>query len=66
MHGYISYINLFFPAEFLGLPYSPPYLGSKNSVPVTGLNYASGACGILPKTGRQIVSFLSLVKIADY
>ncbi|XP_044506789.1 GDSL esterase/lipase 7-like [Mangifera indica] len=54
-----------FIAEFLGLPYSPPYLGSKNSVPVTGLNYASGACGILPKTGRQIGKCLNLGEQID-
>ncbi|KAJ8775331.1 hypothetical protein K2173_020335 [Erythroxylum novogranatense] len=36
-------------AEYTGLPYPPPYLSIKESTPVTGLNYASGSCGILPK-----------------
>ncbi|XP_031282242.1 GDSL esterase/lipase 7-like [Pistacia vera] len=49
-----------FVAEFLGLPYSPPCLSVNNSVPLTGLNYASGGCGILPETGRQLGKCLSL------
>ncbi|XP_019426726.1 PREDICTED: GDSL esterase/lipase 7-like isoform X2 [Lupinus angustifolius] len=40
-----------FIAEYLGLPYSPPYLSSKGPSSLTGLNYASGSCGILPDTG---------------
>ncbi|KAH9739740.1 GDSL esterase/lipase 7 [Citrus sinensis] len=41
-----------FIAEFLGLPYSPPFLSYKRDLlPLTGLNYASGSCGILPETG---------------
>lgn len=53
-----SYYYFDFSAEFLRLPYSPPYLSLKNfksSIPVTGLNYASGGCGILPETGRPYV-----------
>ncbi|KAH7554475.1 hypothetical protein JRO89_XS12G0222100 [Xanthoceras sorbifolium] len=43
-----------FIAEFLGLPYSPPYLSLRNSFSPTGLNYASGSCGILPETGVSL------------
>lgn len=44
-----------FIAEFLGLPFSPPYLSFRGSLKLTGLNYASGSCGILPYTGNLIV-----------
>ncbi|KAL5739219.1 hypothetical protein ACOSP7_028138 [Xanthoceras sorbifolium] len=43
-----------FIAEFLGLPYSPPYLSLRNSFSPTGLNYASGSCGLLPETGVSL------------
>ncbi|KAJ4707215.1 GDSL esterase/lipase [Melia azedarach] len=42
-----------FIAEFLGLPYSPPFLKLRDKLPLTGLNYASGSCGILPDTGHH-------------
>lgn len=48
----------FFPcllAEFLGLPYSPPFMSIRRSTPLKGLNYASGSCGILPETGNLYV-----------
>ncbi|KAK0585215.1 hypothetical protein LWI29_024768 [Acer saccharum] len=52
-----------FIAEFLGLPYAPPYRKSKpDSVVLTGLNYASGACGILPETGLKSGGCLRLSK----
>ncbi|KAJ0043234.1 hypothetical protein Pint_18914 [Pistacia integerrima] len=54
-----------FVAEFLGLPYSPPYLSVKSSIPVTGLNYASGGCGILPETGRAYGKCLHLEEQFD-
>ncbi|XP_044506790.1 GDSL esterase/lipase 7-like [Mangifera indica] len=57
-----------FVAEFLGLQYSPPYLSLKNfksSIPVTGLNYASGGCGILPETGRPYGKCLHLEEQFD-
>ncbi|XP_042975646.1 GDSL esterase/lipase 7-like isoform X2 [Carya illinoinensis] len=44
-----------FIAEFLGLPYSPPFMSIRRSTPLTGLNYASGSCGILPETGNLFV-----------
>ncbi|KAI3853375.1 hypothetical protein MKX03_026383 [Papaver bracteatum] len=47
-----------FFAEWLGLPYVPPYLGlseEEKSKTITGVNYASGASGILPETGTLIV-----------
>ncbi|XP_048128990.1 GDSL esterase/lipase 7-like [Rhodamnia argentea] len=47
-------------AEFLGLPYPPPYLSFKTSGVITGLNFASGACGILPETGSYLGKCLSL------
>ncbi|PON31257.1 SGNH hydrolase-type esterase domain containing protein, partial [Parasponia andersonii] len=43
-----------FIAEHLGLPYTPPFLSVKGSAGRTGLNYASGSCGILPETGRKL------------
>ncbi|KAH9739731.1 GDSL esterase/lipase 7 [Citrus sinensis] len=45
-----------FIAEFLGLPYAPPFLSFKprDKLPLTGLNYASGACGILRDTGHHL------------
>ncbi|KAL5805735.1 hypothetical protein ACOSQ4_028468 [Xanthoceras sorbifolium] len=55
-----------FIAEFLGLPYPPPYRKSKpDSVIVTGLNYASGACGILFETGISYGECLRLSKQVD-
>ncbi|KAK3023189.1 hypothetical protein RJ639_044176 [Escallonia herrerae] len=44
-----------FIAEYLGLQFSPPYMSFHGSVPLTGLNYASGACGIVPETGKYTV-----------
>ncbi|OMP03046.1 Lipase, GDSL [Corchorus olitorius] len=46
-----------FIAEFLGLPYSPPVL-SVHAPTVTGLNYASATCGILPETGSSFVRII--------
>ncbi|GFQ01089.1 GDSL esterase/lipase 7 [Phtheirospermum japonicum] len=44
-----------FIAEFLGLPYPPPYLSVRRvlspGAQLRGLNFASGSCGILPETG---------------
>ncbi|XP_050226884.1 GDSL esterase/lipase 7-like [Mercurialis annua] len=48
-----------FIAEFLRLPYPPPLLSIRTS-PVTGLNLASGSCGILPQTGSHLGKCLSL------
>ncbi|XP_057470908.1 GDSL esterase/lipase 7-like [Actinidia eriantha] len=47
-----------FIAEFLGLPLPPPYMSFRRSG--TGLNYASGSCGILPETGNYIGKCLNL------
>ncbi|CAK7335245.1 unnamed protein product [Dovyalis caffra] len=49
-----------FIAEFLGLPYPPPCISIRTSTPVTGLNYASASCGILPETGKNWGKCLSL------
>ncbi|GLT63428.1 hypothetical protein SLA2020_359930 [Shorea laevis] len=51
-----------FVAEFLGLPYAPPYLSVRVSatLTVTGFNYASGTCGILPETGSLFGKCLNL------
>ncbi|KAJ6936408.1 GDSL esterase/lipase 7-like [Populus alba x Populus x berolinensis] len=49
-----------FIAEFLGLPYPPPSISIRISTPVTGLNYASASCGILPETGQFLGKCLSL------
>ncbi|XP_026383031.1 GDSL esterase/lipase At2g03980-like isoform X2 [Papaver somniferum] len=52
-----------FFAEWLGLPYVPPYLGlseEEKSKTITGINYASGASGILPETGTLVGDTLCL------
>ncbi|CAH9093146.1 unnamed protein product [Cuscuta epithymum] len=49
-----------FIAEFLGLPFPPPYLSLKRSVHITGMNYASGSCGILRETGNDFGKCLSI------
>ncbi|KAL9424746.1 hypothetical protein AB3S75_031798 [Citrus x aurantiifolia] len=57
-----------FVAEFLGLPYSPPFLKIRDKLPLTGLNYASGSCGILPETGRpfgKCLNFEEQVSLFD-
>ncbi|XP_022760116.1 GDSL esterase/lipase 7-like [Durio zibethinus] len=54
-----------FIAEFLHLPYPPPYLSIRESVKLTGLNYASSACGILPETGSRYGKCLSLCDQID-
>ncbi|XP_057769800.1 GDSL esterase/lipase 7-like [Salvia miltiorrhiza] len=52
-----------FIAEFVGLPYAPPYLSIRRLVEseqaITGLNFASGSCGILPQTGADLGKCLS-------
>ncbi|CAJ1947236.1 unnamed protein product [Sphenostylis stenocarpa] len=45
-----------FIAEYLGLPYPPPYLSPRSLNSLIGINYASGSCGILPETGAMLVS----------
>ena len=51
-------------AQINGLPYPPPYLGIKTerkAMPKTGVNFASGSCGILPDTGNgSAVSYIDL------
>ncbi|KAF5196204.1 GDSL esterase/lipase [Thalictrum thalictroides] len=58
-----------FLAESLGLPFVPAYLSlsstQKNNI-TTGVNYASGAAGILPETGTAMGMILSLDKQIDY
>lgn len=49
--------------EYIGLPYSPPYLSFMRGFTKQGLNFASAGCGILPETGYEYVSsclFLSI------
>ncbi|KAF6169117.1 hypothetical protein GIB67_038614 [Kingdonia uniflora] len=47
-------------AEKLGLPYAPPYLSPQSFQVLTGMNYASGAGGILAETGSHLGKCLSL------
>ncbi|XP_059452681.1 GDSL esterase/lipase 7 [Corylus avellana] len=55
-----------FIAEFLGLPYAPPCISIISlSTPLTGLNYASGSCGILPETGNRLGKCLNLNEQID-
>ncbi|KAL1291666.1 hypothetical protein HN51_060202 [Arachis hypogaea] len=42
-----------FLAEYMGLPYPPPYLSKEGPSSLTGINYASGAAGIVECTGSQ-------------
>ncbi|GAB2300121.1 hypothetical protein Dimus_034160 [Dionaea muscipula] len=49
-----------FIAEYLRLPYPPPYVSLPKSDWLTGFNYASGSCGILSETGSQVGACLSL------
>ncbi|XP_065864616.1 GDSL esterase/lipase At5g55050-like [Euphorbia lathyris] len=58
-----------FFAEKLGLPTSPPYLSllhkRKQSI-LTGVNFASGASGILNDTGESLGTLIPLTKQLDY
>ncbi|KAK7266636.1 hypothetical protein RIF29_19285 [Crotalaria pallida] len=49
-----------FIAEYLGLPYPLPYMSCKGASSLTGLNYASGSCGILSDTGGTLGECLNL------
>ncbi|XP_047176148.1 GDSL esterase/lipase At2g03980-like [Vigna umbellata] len=49
-----------FIAEYLGLPYPPPYISMGSSRSLTGINYASASCGILPETGANFGRCLNL------
>ncbi|KAF7840376.1 zeta-carotene desaturase [Senna tora] len=56
-----------FIAQYLGLPLAPPYLNlsdSQRARITTGINYASGACGILEST--RAGDCLSLSKQVKY
>ncbi|XP_058111795.1 GDSL esterase/lipase 7-like [Magnolia sinica] len=58
-----------FIAQMLGLPFAPPYLGlsrAQRSQIITGVNYASGAAGILPESGRRMGKCISLKEQVDY
>ncbi|PIM97918.1 Triacylglycerol lipase [Handroanthus impetiginosus] len=55
-----------FIAEYLGLPYAPPYMGSQGLEQLTGLNFASASCGILPETGYNLGKCLNLAEQVDY
>ncbi|KAL1557136.1 GDSL esterase/lipase 7-like [Salvia divinorum] len=58
-----------FIAEFIGLPYAPPYMSIKRLVEseqvMTGLNFASGSCGILPQTGSDLGKCLNFPEQVD-
>ncbi|KAM7529663.1 hypothetical protein LguiB_033073 [Lonicera macranthoides] len=51
--------------EYIGLPFSPPYLSIMGSVTKTGLNFASAACGILPETGYNFGKCFSFAEQLD-
>ncbi|RHN50271.1 putative triacylglycerol lipase [Medicago truncatula] len=53
-----------FLAEYLGLPYSPPYLSFGGLGSLSGVNYASGSCGILPESGHVLALHRSVIPIA--
>ncbi|PIA63300.1 hypothetical protein AQUCO_00200964v1 [Aquilegia coerulea] len=50
-------------AQLLGLPFAPPYTSHEILKNLTGVNYASGASGILPETGSNLA--LTLNNLAD-
>ncbi|XP_077216254.1 GDSL esterase/lipase 7-like isoform X1 [Tasmannia lanceolata] len=58
-----------FGAEFLGLPFPPPYLGLskvEKCITTKGVNYASGSAGILTETGVRLGERLYLEKQLHY
>ncbi|KAK7266639.1 hypothetical protein RIF29_19288 [Crotalaria pallida] len=55
-----------FIAEYLGLPYSPPFLSRDGPRSLTGINYASGSCGIMPETGKISGRCISLLEQINY
>lgn len=61
----MSFLCLFDSAIYYGLPLVPAYMGlseeQKNNIS-TGINYASASCGILPDTGKLMVSLNILQK----
>ncbi|RZC82023.1 hypothetical protein C5167_044592 [Papaver somniferum] len=54
-----GYTTVDYLAAWLGLPFVPPFLGlskvQKGKI-TTGINYASGAAGILPESGTATIS----------
>jgi len=60
---YDLFMKLFFAALKLGLPMPPPYLGVSTTERyqiASGINYASGSCGIL-NTTRNVKKFFALL-----
>ncbi|TXG70605.1 hypothetical protein EZV62_005540 [Acer yangbiense] len=56
-------------AQIVGLPFPPPYLGlsdMENKTLRTGVNYASGGCGILSAGKNSLGSCLPFYKQIDY
>ncbi|XP_057522060.1 GDSL esterase/lipase 7-like [Amaranthus tricolor] len=49
-----------FIADYLGLPYPTPRVSLIKPTSLTGYNYASGSCGILPETGKFVGECLNL------
>ncbi|KAL2335370.1 hypothetical protein Fmac_016583 [Flemingia macrophylla] len=49
-----------FIADYLGLPYPPPYMSLNGQKSLIGVNYASGSCGILPESGARLGKCLDL------
>ncbi|KAF9624465.1 hypothetical protein IFM89_011473 [Coptis chinensis] len=47
-------------AQLLGLPFAPSYMDHQNFQNLTGVNYASGASGILAETGTNLGERISL------
>ena len=57
MYVWLLYVSNYFGnvADYLGLPYPPPYIQPFRPKTIKGYNYASAACGILRKTGSEAV-----------
>ncbi|KAI9120892.1 hypothetical protein K1719_007925 [Acacia pycnantha] len=47
-------------AQFIGLPFIPPFANTRGSDVLKGVDYASGAAGILFETGKQMGADISL------
>jgi len=61
-------MKIFFAALKLGLPMPPPYLGVSTTERyqiASGINYASGSCGILNST-RNVRNCFALLYIIQF
>ncbi|CAI9295266.1 unnamed protein product [Lactuca saligna] len=57
-----------FLAKKMGLPTSPPYLSliGDATLPITGVSFASGGCGVLNSTGEKFKQSISFAQQVEY